>query len=301
MTAKGDKSDVLLSSVQEILKESQEEIPVEPTAPPPAEEPTPVRQKKPAGGLLDALLSEVKEEAEREVQEITKTLEEKSAQEKAHVEEEEARKKAQYDKLIQEEARRRLQLIKRKEDEKKRKVEDEKLREEQKKAAAAQLVRAKKTRKVMLALAGVAGTGVVVVGVLIATGVIPLLVTPEVQETPVTAEKAPALPVEAAKAKSGDEAITGPVIEEALAPAPFTGIDGPAAPIIEIKARVEVDRSRVSSLPPSTQEPEISAAQMRTELARAFSRSGSSGGHSGSSGGHEDSGGIKIDDSIFRD
>lgn len=297
---KDEKSDVLRNSLQEILKDTREDVPVEPLAKPVEEESSRVWRKPQTAGLLDTLLSEVKREAEREVQEITKTLEERTAQEKQAADEEEARKRAQYEKLIREEAKRRLQLIKRKEEEKKRKIEEEKLRAERKRIAEIQLARAKRNRKIATVLGAVAGVVVITIGVLGATGVIPMFKGPEIVQTQ-SAAVSPAVPVvEKKKEKEPRQEESGPVIVDSFPAAESPGIDGPAAPIIEIEGKTEVSWGKLQSLPPSLKQPDIRLAQMRSELARAFSDMSSSSGSRGS-GSEKGRGGIKIDDSIFKD
>lgn len=298
--AKRKKSNPLLSSLEEIKKGNEEEIPSEPGAAPAARPAPETRSSSVSSGLLNSLLSEVKAEAEREVQEITRTLEEKTVQERQLRDDDERRKKDQYDKLIQEEAKRRLDLIKRKEDDKKRAEAEKRLREKQRLEAAALQVRQKKRKKVLL---GVSGVGLVVAAVavvLVMTGVIPLGNETEENSAPEVAGKVEKK-VEVKSPKVKKEEPKGPPIgdpTEELA----LGIDGPAGEVLDIPERANFDKFRFVPKPPPAKAPNIETGKMRVQLAKAFRRhSSSSGGSTGGSSGSTDSGGIQIDTSIFKD
>jgi hypothetical protein len=297
--AKSDDSDILLSTLAEIKKGSDEDPEPRAAAPQPVEAPAP----KPtvSSGLLGSLLDEVKAEADREIMEITRTLEEKTAAVKREKEEEEEKKKEQYDKLIQEEAKRRLGMIQKKEDERDRKVHDAALQVARQKQAALQLVKQKKQRKVLLVSTAVLGVAAVTVAVLIATNVIPLLEQP-VQETAAPAEEnvaeAPANK-EGPVRRPGESDYKGPPILE-QAELAMVGFEGPATQVLSVPERTPLERFAFpGQLYPQPEETEASSDAMRKRLAKAFARRG--GGSSSSSGGSSTSGGITIDTSVFKD
>lgn len=290
---KSDDSNILLSTLEEIKKGSEDESrPKSETPTPPASPEPPPSSRQPAS-LLGSLLDEVKKEADREIEEITKTLEEKTAQVKLAEAAEEQQKKEQYDKLIQEEANRRMAMIQRKEDEKKRKVADAKFAEQQRQEQATQLIKQKKRKKGLTIAAAVAGTAVVAAVVLVATEVIPLLeeqaVAPQDEVAPVAEEQKPAEPV-----KRTEEKPKGPPIGEPVALAAM-GIDGPAASVLAIpEKRFLASYLKLTSPRPESVEEDVEVSAMRQRVAKAFARS--SGGSSGSSG---SSGSITIDTSVF--
>ncbi len=300
--AKKPKKNLLLSSLEEIKKESQEELPQEPT---PAPVPVPRKETKaPAGAssLLDSLLDEVKEEARREVDEITKSLEERTAQERAAVEQEERRKKEQYDKLIQDEARRRLQMIKRKEDERRRVEQAERQREEARKEAVLVAAQQKKARKNLKVALGVVGGILATVVVLVVTGVIPLLPeeAPSVSEGAQNEETKPTKATLPPRVKEKEDP-NAPVIAEAPAEPATIGIDGQGSIVLDLPERHDISKLAPKEVPQVVAEAvEVERETMSVRLARAFARTSSSSGGSSSSSGSSD-GGIKIDDSIFKD
>jgi hypothetical protein len=296
--AKKKQKNALLSSLEEIKQGSEEELP---RVPAPEAAPAPRSRPAPKTSLLDSLLDEVKAEADREVEEITKTLEEKTAAERKLVVEEEQRKKEQYDVLIQDEARRRLQMIKRKEDEKRNKVIEAEQREAKRKEMARQQVQQKKTRKGLLVASGVVVVGLAAVVALVLTGVIPLLedktpVAEQAAEEVATKQFEKSIPV-----KKQVEEYKGPPIDEPT-PEPLEFVvDGPASAVLDLPERSDPSRLAPKKVPVPVAAPvPIESALMATRLAKAFARrSSSSGGSSGTS--DSSSGGIKIDDSIFKD
>jgi len=299
--SQGEEKNVLLSSLEEIKKGSEEDVPNEPQAPLP-EAPRPQSQTSAlGGGLLNSLLDEVKAEADREVEEITRTLEQRSALEKEQREEEERKKKEQYDKLIQDEARRRLQVIKRKEDERKRKAADEDFRAQRQEQMRVEKERQQKRRRFLLVASGVAGVATAAVVVLVLTGVIPLL---EPSETPAGQEPAKTAPSVAQNTeKKAEQEYTGPIITEPDPEKVYTTIDGPAAAVLAIPEHSDIESLRVVDPPVEEVKLAIRTDEMHVRLVRAFARHSSGGGGSSDSGdgGSSGQGGIKIDDSIFKD
>jgi hypothetical protein len=294
---KKQKQDALLSSLAEIKLSSDEDLPREPT-PPPA--PAPKTSPAPQTSLLDSLLDEVKAEAEREVQEITKTLEEKTAAERRMAEDEEQRKKEQYDKLIQDEARRRLQMIKRKEDEKRQKALELEAREARRVEGLRVQAQQKKTRKSLMVALGVVGVSLAAVVALVLTGVIPLLEEkqpPSATPEEVATQQSQKLVPKRKKVVEPD----GPVVAEAPQEPTEFGVDGPGSVVLDLPERSDPGRFAPRTVPvPATAKVTVKEEELRTQLARAFARSTSSSGGSSSSGSSSD-GGIKIDDSIFKD
>jgi hypothetical protein len=297
--AKKKQKNALLSSLEEIKQGSLEELPREPA---PEEAPAPRSRPAPKASLLDSLLDEVKAEADREVEEITKTLEEKTAAERKLAEDEEQRKKEQYDVLIQDEARRRLQMIKRKEDEKRGKVLEAEQLVAKRKEMERQQVQQKKTRKGLLVASGIAMVGLAAMVALVLTGVIPLLEdkTPVVEQAAdevATKQMKKSVPVE-----KPVEEYKGPPIDEPSPEPPMLGVSGPASAVLDLPKRTDPALlARQDAVVTTTAPVHIESDLMATRLAKAFARSsGSSGGSSGSSD-PVDSGGIKIDDSIFKD
>ena len=298
--AKKKQKNALLSSLEEIKQGNEEELP---RVPAPEAAPAPSSRPAPKSSLLDSLLDEVKADAEREVEEITKTLEEKTAAERKLVEDEELRKKEQYDVLIQDEARRRLQMIKRKEDEKRSKVVEAERRVAKRQEMARQQAQQKKTRKGLLVASGVGVVALAALVVLVLTGVIPLLE----DNTPVAdsnkAEVATKQMEKSVPVKRAAEVHNGPVIDEPTPEPVEIGVDGPASVVLDLPERTDVARLAPKKIPvPVTAPVAIQSDLMATRLARAFARrSGSSSGGSSSSSSDSSSGGIKIDDSIFKD
>ncbi len=293
MMGKSDKSNLLLTSLEEIKKVSAEE---EPVAPKPAQAAAPAPESAKTGGsLLDSLLSDVRQEAEREVEEITRTLEEKTAAERKFQEEEERRKQAQYEKLIQEEARRRQSVIQKREDDKKRKELEERHREEARLQLLAEAARLRKRRKVLLAASGAGVLAIVAIVVLVVTGVIPLG-----PETPVqTARdetKAVVPQVSTGDPKKMKSANSGKAIADTELP-PLGDIDGEGGIVLGIEEHYNVDLLlKPHPLRVQMLRPQIESQIVRERVAKAFV-SVSSGG--GSSSGGTVEGGIQIDDSIF--
>lgn len=300
MAKKKQKTNALLSSLEEIKESSKEELPRVPT---PEAAPEPRTQPAPKTSLLDSLLDEVKAEAEREVEEITKTLEEKTAAERKLVAEEEQRKKEQYDVLIQDEARRRLQMIKRKEDEKRNKILEAKQREAKRQAAIRLQAQQKKTRKGLLVASGIGVTALAALVALVLTGVIPLLE----DRTPVTdqtqAEAATRQLETNTPAKKVEAEYTGPVIDEPAPEPNEIGVDGPGSVVLDLPERSDPASLAPKEVPVPLAGPiSIESSLLANRLAKAFSqRPSSSSGGSSDSGDSGSSGGIKIDDSIFKD
>ncbi|MBM4353963.1 MAG: hypothetical protein FJ109_09260 [Deltaproteobacteria bacterium] len=295
MMGKGDKSNLLLTSLEEIKKSSAEEDSL-PKAAVPTPEPIQVpQQKSGAGNLLDSLLSDVRVEAEREVEEITRTLKEKTAAERRAVEEEEQRKKAQYDKLIQEEARRRQSVIQKREDDKRRKELEERRREEARLQLIAEQARLKKRRRVLLAASGAGLAALVAVVVLVVTGIIPLGPQPGQESQPGESQTTvPAVTTQTGVAKKTEQ--TGRAIGDTELE-PLGNIDGQGGVVLDIPERNDVD-SFVKPHPLRVQPLRLQVDQqpMRERVAKAFVAT-SSGGSSKPEG--EVEGGIRIDDSIF--
>lgn len=294
--AKTDDRDILLSSLEEIKKSSAEEPAPAPVAA------APVRPAKPkstvTSGLLGSLLDEVKAEADREIMEITRNLEEKTAQVRKDKKDEELKKKEQYDKLIQEEARRRMGMIQKKEDEKRRKQEEIERKEALRKQTAIAQVKQKKQRKVLLAVTSVVGVALVVVVALVATGVIPL------GDKPVATEQATqedshqvADNKEQPRPRPGASDYKGPPIGD-FEDTPIGSFEGPATKVLAVPEKTPLDRfSFPGETYPQPEETVASDDQMRKKIAKAFAgRSGSSG-----SSGSTDSSGITIDTSVFKD
>ena len=295
---KSDDSNILLSSLEEIKKGSEDETLPKDSSPPPtpaSPEQPPSASRQPAS-LLGSLLDEVKKEADREIEEITRTLEEKSAEVKRQEKAEEQQKKEQYDKLIQEEAGRRMAMIQRKEDEKTRKEADARFAEQEGRERAALLVKQKQRKKGLTIAAAIAGTAVVAAGVLVATGVIPLLeeaaVAPQEETAPAANDERPAEPVEKPEEKPKGPPIGEPGVLAAM------GIDGPAAAVLALPEKKNLETYEKLFSPRPEVEDRIEIALMRQRVVKAFARrgGGSSGGSSGSSG---SSGDITIDTSVF--
>ena len=294
---KSDDSNILLSTLEEIKKGSEDDsLPKAPTPTPPPASPEPPSASRQPASLLGSLLDEVKKEADREIEEITRTLEEKSAEVKRQEKAEEQQKKEQYDKLIQEEAGRRMAMIQRKEDEKTRKEADARFAEQEGRERAALLVKQKQRKKGLTIAAAIAGTAVVAAGVLVATGVIPLLeeaaVAPQEETAPAANDERPAEPVEKPEEKPKGPPIGEPGVLAAM------GIDGPAAAVLALPEKKNLETYEKLFSPRPEVEDRIEIALMRQRVVKAFARrgGGSSGGSSGSSG---SSGDITIDTSVF--
>jgi hypothetical protein len=301
--AKEEKKDLLLSSLEEIKKESLEELPAEPTPAPIA--PAPAARRAATSmpsGLLDSLLSEVKAEADREVQEITRNLEERTQQEQKFKEAEQRKKKEQYDKLIQEEARRRMDLIKRREEEHRQRQEQAAAKERERQAHLKKQEEVlQRSNRAKYIYAGIAGGAAVIAIVLVATGVIPLW--PE--EPPKKAEQAAA---PAAKPQPLRRLIEEDNGEPAILDAESASLtmDGPAVAVLALPDRrklEELSKPRPPALKAAGMD--IDESELRGLLAKGLSHlpnlegGGQRHGSGGSSG--EGGGGIKIDDSIFKD
>jgi len=298
--ADSKKSNILLSSLEEIKKESEREtVPVEPQpVKPAAAKPKSSSAAALSGGLLDSLLTEVKAEAEREVQEITRTLEEKTELEKKLREEEDERKRLEYDRQIQDEARRRLDLIRRKEDEKKRVAQEAKAREEKRKEIAALKTRQEKSRKVLVRAAAALGGVIVVIVALVATGVIPLLEDESASEgLGEVSSNAPEAPPQFEKRKK--EEYKGPPIQEPDEDDGQMAIDGAAGVVLAIPEKGGLEKLPSNLKPPAKTKNDIETKEMHVRLVKALKKVRTSSGGSSSSGGT--SGGIQIDDSIFKD
>jgi len=297
MMGKGDKSNLLLTSLEEIKKSSAEEEPVRPAPAAPASPAAPGPSKSGgAGSLLDSLLSDVRQEAEREVEEITRTLQEKTAAERKFQEEEERKKQAQYEKLIQEEARRRQSLIQKREDDKRRKELEERHKEEARQQLLAEAARLKRRRQVLLAASGVGLLVLVAVVVLVATGVIPLGPTPPAEVATNEAKSTvPAVSTGQSKVQKGADA--GKMIADTELP-PLGDIDGEGGLALGIPEHYDID-SLIKPHPLRVQllRPQVETQLLRERVARAFVHTSSGGGSVKGDSGSE--GGIKIDDSIF--
>jgi len=294
MMGKSDKSNLLLTSLEEIKKSSaEEEPPAKAEAPVPG--PAAAAKGKSAGNLLDSLLSEVREEAEREVEEITRTLEEKTNAERKLQEDEEQKKKAQYEKLIQEEGKRRQGLIQRREDDKRRKEMEERHKEQARLQLLAEQARLKKRRRVLLATSGVGVSLLLVVVALVVTGVIPLGPPPG-EEASRTEVKSTVPTVDTGTAKKMTGSNQGTAIGDTELD-PFGNIDGLGGVVLDIPEQYDID-SLLKPHPLRVQpvRTQVESVVMREKVVRAFISTGSGGSSVKGDGGE---GGIKIDDSIF--
>jgi len=288
-----DKStNVLLSSLEAIKKDSEEDA-LKPAAP--AKKAEAAAPRPSPTGLLDSLLDEVKKEADREIQEITRNLEQKTAEVKKQQEEDERRKKEQYDRLIQEEAQRRLSLIEKKEEERRRLEREAAAREERKRMAELDAIRKKnQKRHLMIGAASTAGLAVIT-AVLVLTGVIPLGTTNSEDSKPLDAIPSYARPDQPKDERKGPE---GPPIEEPEFLPPGGVVDGPAVEVLAISEHNDLRSFRQGGpTGPKALALNVRSDVMQQKLAKAFAAS-HGGGHSsdGSS-----SGGITIDTSVFRD
>lgn len=299
--ADSKKSNILLSSLEEIKKESERETVAAEPEPKAAAASGPGASHTSAlsGGLLDSLLSEVKAEAEREVQEITRNLEEKTELEKKLRAEDDEKRRLEYDRQIKEEAGRRLALIRRKEDEKKRLTREAEERESKRRAVAALKIRQEKSRKFLLRATAAVGGIIVVLVVLVATGVIPLLEDKSAQTAlGEVGAKVPEGPPQFERRKK--EEYDGPPIVEPDIDNVVMSIDGPAAAVLAIPEKTGAAVLTSAVIPKIDTSSEIETGKMRVRLVKALSKvRTSSSGSSGSSGSSSD--GIKIDDSIFKD
>jgi hypothetical protein len=290
---KSDDTNVLLSSLEAIKKDSEAEEASGAAAPRPkpvAPEPAPAPV-----GLLDSLLDEVKKEADREIQEITRSLEQKTAEVKRQQEDDERRKKEQYDRLIQEEAQRRLALIEKKEDERRRIERDAREKEERRKQAELDAAAQKKRKRSLLVASAATATLAVITAVLVLTGVIPVL-DPESQ---ILSDQKPAQPpmVADAAASGKKNGPDGPPIDEPEFLPPGGVVDGPAVAVLAIPEHNDLSRFRVGwAAAPRIMDVAVRTDLMQQKLAKAFAVSSGSGSHGSGS-----SGGIQIDTSVFKD
>ena len=159
--------NVLLSSLEEIKASSHEDQPRDPENP-----------SGPAAldgsGLLGSLLAEVREEADREVQEISRVIEERSVLEKQLREDEEHKKREEYDRLIKAESQRRRNIIRSKEDERVRREAELKEQELKKQGAVQALQRRQRRRHIAIGSSLALAMAVLTFAGLVATNVIEL-------------------------------------------------------------------------------------------------------------------------------
>ena len=138
--------DSLLSSLEEIKKQTSE-----PAKPKKASEPDAPKAKPKGGGdILGSLLSEVKREADEEKAKLDQTLASREEEKRRKEQEEEDAKRAKYQKLVQEEAGRRQAQLRQKEDRAKQAILEEEQRvqaEAEKVARAKAMVVLEKKRK----------------------------------------------------------------------------------------------------------------------------------------------------------
>ncbi len=179
-----DKSDILKAFEEEMKRDEGTRAkggagssPAAATATSPAAtSPAAAKPAAPAkNSLLDALLSDARAEADREIQQHNQRVQQRVDGQKKAEEEEERRKRLQYEQLFEEEKRKRQDAIRKKEDEKVRKEREAELAEQRRLEAIAKAEAETKARRVRIYV----GTGIAatlgVCAILVFVGVIPLL------------------------------------------------------------------------------------------------------------------------------
>jgi hypothetical protein len=139
--------DSLLSSLEEIKKQTSE--PIQPKKKAPGPEHAAAKPKS-STDILGSLLSEVKREADEEKAKLDRTLASREEEKRRIEREEEEKKRTKYQKLVQEEAGRRQAQLRQKEDRAKQAILDEERRiqaEAEKLARAKAMVVLEKKRK----------------------------------------------------------------------------------------------------------------------------------------------------------
>ncbi|MBM4371698.1 MAG: hypothetical protein FJ098_08595 [Deltaproteobacteria bacterium] len=132
--------DSLLSSLEEIKKQTSDPEPPRASPGPGPDLSALTRPSSPGADILGSLLSEVRKEADEEKARLDQTLAAREDERRRRQEEEEEERRAKYQKLVQEEAGRRQAQLRQKEDRARQAVLEE---ERRKQAEAEKVARAK--------------------------------------------------------------------------------------------------------------------------------------------------------------
>lgn len=246
--------------------------------------------------LLDALLSDARAEADKEIQQHNQKLQEKASGQKRAEEEEERKKRLAYEQLFEEEKRKRLDAIRRKEEEKTRKEQEAKAAEERRILAEAKVVADKKARKTRIFVGyGVIGV-LVIAAILVFTGVIPLLSSNKVEGTKRTLKDAGYVPPPPYKGVSYQPAKGQPLFqlgEKAFYPTS----DGAGIEVLQAVRTSDFPKQGDTGVEPLASAANVETPKTRTlatDVAKGFKVERGGGG-----GGGGNNGGISVNVNIF--
>ncbi len=301
--AKGKKSNILLSTLEEIKQSSAEDEIASQQHPEPPTTPDPPKKKPPkrasAGSLLDNLISEAKAEAEQEVQEFTRSMDEKARLQKQERDAQEKQKKEQYERLIKEEADRRMGLIRKKEDEKRRQEEAIRQREEARilrEKHAIERARATKQRKRVL------------IGLLVLTivGAGSFAAVYLFDDATIGAGPPKDADVTRFKAKA-HKLVLPPIVKDPdrkpidtpAVPEIIKGIDGPVSIAVDLPDRTDADTLQRTQMPNPRPNGRIDVAAMGKEVTKAFEPVRSKPRNNGNN--ENDNGTLNINTNVFKD